>query len=128
MAAIRQIYQGENNIILLPLLQVNGLPLPIADLTLLFVEFMQNNVVKAKYVYLEDYETEDPEIRVCTDGQDLVDVSAGNVLEIEYTRELTESLSKQRTYLRVTLRAPNENILVDVDQQDEFIIELFEVL
>jgi hypothetical protein len=126
--ALTKIYQGENNIILWPLLQRSGQPLALADLTMLFVEFIQNNIVVQKYVYLEDYESEDPEIRLATDGQGLVDVSAGNVLEVEYTRELTERLRKHKTYLKVTLRAPNPYISVDADQQDEFMVEIFEVV
>jgi hypothetical protein len=95
----------------------------------LSVEFVQNGRVKKRYTFIEEYFTTDPEVRICTDDEDgTLDVSAGNVLEVEFTKELTESLSKQLTYLKVSLEGVNTELLVDGIQRDEFMQEVFIVV
>lgn len=112
-------YKGENGLIKWPLLQRNGLPLNVADLTLLYVEFIQNNRVKQKYIFIEGVKPVDPEIRVG---------DAANIVEVEYTTELTESLDDCKTYLKLTLEVSDPSLLVDNELHAEFVRYAFTII
>jgi hypothetical protein len=113
-------YQGENGIILWPLLQRDGTPLNISDLTLLYVEFIQLKRVKKKYIFLEGAKATNPEIRVSDTGD--------NVVEIEYTTELTEELDQCTTYLKLTLEVNDPLLLVDDELHAEFTKYVFTII
>lgn len=112
-------YRGENGLILWPLLQRNGDPLNVADLTLLYVEFIQNQRVKQKYIFLDGSKPSDPEIR---EGE------YPNVVEVEYTTELTEKLDDCNTYLKLTLELVDPLLLVDNELHAEFMSYAFTII
>jgi hypothetical protein len=113
-------YKGENGIIVWPLLQRNGEPLPIDSLTMLYVEFIQYNRVKQKYIYLEGSKPIDPEIRVSDLGE--------NIVEIEYTTALTEELDDCTTYLKLTLEVVDPEMSVENELHAEFVRYVFTII
>lgn len=115
----REKYKGDNGLIEWPLLQRDGSPLNVADLTLLYVEFIQNDRVKKKYIFLEGSKPADPEIR---EGDE------ANVVEVEYTTALTESLDDCRTYLKLTLEVADPTLLVDNQLHAEFVRYAFTII
>lgn len=112
-------YKGDNGLIEWPLFQRDGSPLNVADLTLLYVEFIQNNRVKQKYIFLEGSKTADPEIR---EGEE------PNIVEIEYTTDLTETLDDCTTYLKLTLEVDDTRMLVDGELHAEFVRYVFTII
>lgn len=112
-------YQGENGLIEWTLKQKNGTALNVSDLTLLYVEFIQNGRVKQKYIFLEGAKDADPEIREGT---------ASNIVEIEYTTALTEELDPCTTYLKLTLEVSDSELLVDGELHAEFEKYVFTIL
>lgn len=113
-------YKGDNGIIIWPLLQRNGEPLLIDSLTMLYVEFIQYNRVKKKYIYLEGSKPIDPEIRI----SDLAD----NIVEVEFTTALTEALDDCTTYLKLTLEVDDPELLVDNELHAEFVRYVFTII
>lgn len=112
-------YKGDNGLIEWPLLQRDGTPLNVADLTLLYVEFIQNDRVKQKYIFLDGAKPADPEIR---------EGDAANIVEIEYTTALTESLDDCTTYLKLTLEVEDPLLLVDNELHAEFVRYAFTII
>lgn len=112
-------YKGDNGLIEWPLLQRDGTPLNVADLTLLYVEFIQNERVKKKYIFLQGDKPVDPEIR---EGEE------PNIVEIEYTTELTESLDDCKTYVKLTLEVEDPSLLVDNELHAEFVRYAFTII